>query len=52
MINSKDAIERAIKRIEERDSAIERLITKHGEVCLEAPYDWRDDQYLNDGQES
>jgi len=51
MINSKDAIERAIKRIEERNSAIELLITKNGEVCL-APYDWRDDQYLNDGQES
>ena len=46
MIEAKGAIERIIKRIEERDAAIDRFIASHGEAYFEAPCGWRDDQYV------
>lgn len=42
----RDAIERGMKLIQERNAAIERFIASHGEACFQAPCGWRDDQYL------
>jgi hypothetical protein len=40
------AIERAMKLIRERNAAIARFIASPGEACFQAPYGWREDQYL------